>query len=283
MLASPASPAPVVLMVSPTGARRTKADHPALPMTPDEIARSAAACAAGGAAMIHLHVRDRDGRHTIDPDAYRAALAAIERECGADGIAVQVTSESAGRFGPREQEAAVRALRPRAVSIAVREAVPAHDLDAESAAAEWARWMAGEEIAVQWIVYAPNELERFLDLRRRGILADGPRTTLMLVLGRYVDAVGGEPRGLLPFLAALPGDVALPWMICAFGGRENACVLTAAALGGHGRVGFENNLQLPNGTIAAGPEALVAQAAASLSGIGLRPASVAEARARFGG
>ena len=165
----------------------------------------------------------------------------------------------------------------------MREAVPAHDLDAESAAADWARWMAREEIAVQWIVYAPDELERFLGLRRRGILADGPRTTLMLVLGRYADAVDGAPRDLLPFLAALPGEEVLPWMTCAFGGRENACVLAAAALGGHGRVGFENNLHLPGGALAPGPEALVAQAAAGLPGLGLRPASVTEARAVFGG
>jgi uncharacterized protein (DUF849 family) len=52
----------VILAVAPNGARKTKADHPALPMTPEEIAMTAAACHEAGAAMIHLHVRDPDGQ-----------------------------------------------------------------------------------------------------------------------------------------------------------------------------------------------------------------------------
>ena len=46
------------IAVAPNGARRTKADHPRLPMTPAEIAREAAAAREAGAAMLHLHIRD---------------------------------------------------------------------------------------------------------------------------------------------------------------------------------------------------------------------------------
>jgi uncharacterized protein (DUF849 family) len=49
---------PASIMVAPNGARRTKQDHPALPMNAAETARCAAACHAAGAAMIHVHVRD---------------------------------------------------------------------------------------------------------------------------------------------------------------------------------------------------------------------------------
>ncbi|HEU4985991.1 MAG TPA: 3-keto-5-aminohexanoate cleavage protein, partial [Rhizobiaceae bacterium] len=48
---------PVAIAIAPNGGRKTKADHPALPMTSDEIAATAAACLAAGAAMLHLHVR----------------------------------------------------------------------------------------------------------------------------------------------------------------------------------------------------------------------------------
>ena len=65
----------VVVAVAPNGGRRTKADHPALPLTAGELARTAAECLEQGASMIHLHVRDQAGKHLLDAEAYRAATA----------------------------------------------------------------------------------------------------------------------------------------------------------------------------------------------------------------
>jgi uncharacterized protein (DUF849 family) len=59
---------PVLIMVAPTGARRSKLDHPGLPISACEIALTARACADAGAGAIHLHVRDRSGGHSLDPD-----------------------------------------------------------------------------------------------------------------------------------------------------------------------------------------------------------------------
>ncbi|MFQ5760733.1 MAG: 3-keto-5-aminohexanoate cleavage protein [Acidiferrobacterales bacterium] len=53
---------PLILAVAPNGAHRTRHDHPALPITPAEIARAAAESCEAGASMIHLHVRDTAGR-----------------------------------------------------------------------------------------------------------------------------------------------------------------------------------------------------------------------------
>ena len=66
-----------VVMCAPNGARRTRRDHPALPITPDELANSARAICDVGASMIHVHVRDEDGGHTLDVGRYRDAIAAI--------------------------------------------------------------------------------------------------------------------------------------------------------------------------------------------------------------
>jgi len=60
----------VVVAVAPNGGRRTKADHPALPLDSGELARAAVECLERGASMIHLHVRDAEGRHCLDPEAY---------------------------------------------------------------------------------------------------------------------------------------------------------------------------------------------------------------------
>lgn len=59
--------------------------------------------------------------------------------------------------------------------------------------------------------------------------------------------------------------------MCAFGAREAGCALTAALLGGHVRVGFENNMLLPDGSTATDNAALVRGIAERLQSLGLAP------------
>jgi len=264
---------PLIVAVAPTGAYRSKADHPALPETAAEIAATAAACREQGAAMIHLHVRDREGRHTVDADAYRRATDAIRGAVG-DDLIIQVTSESGGRFGPDAQMAMVRELRPEAVSLAVRELVP--DATREAAAAAFLAWLERERILPQFILYTVEDVARYRDLRARGVVPGGGFFTLF-VLGRYGVAEHSSPRDLMPFVAAWSDDPA-PWAACAFGRRECACAMTAAALGGHVRVGFENNLLLSDGRPAPDNAALVAQARIGAEVIGRVLADGATAR-----
>ena len=92
---------PAVIMVAPNGARKTPDDHPALPIEPEAVARTAAACAEAGATILHLHVRDATMTHSLDPNLYRDAIAAVRRETGPDFI-IQITTEAVGRYGPEE-------------------------------------------------------------------------------------------------------------------------------------------------------------------------------------
>ena len=183
---------PVGVMVAPNGARRTKRDHPALPMTTSEIARCAAACREAGAAAVHVHVRDAEGRHVLDADLYREATAAIRREVGR-GLVVQATTEAVGRYTAAEQMALVRDLRPEAVSMAVRELIP--DAGAEREAASFLAWMSREPITPQFILYSAEDLARFDDLRRRGVVPDA-FTDVLYVLGRYAEGQQSGPRPL---------------------------------------------------------------------------------------
>ena len=267
---------PLILTVAPNGARKTKADHPELPLTPEEIGRTAAACREAGAAMIHLHVRDDDSRHSLDVERYRAAIAAVEREAGRDFL-IQVTSEAGGRYQRAEQMAMTRELRPAFVSMAVREIVP--DAASETEAAEFFAWMAAEGIAPQYILYDAEDLARFRDLRVRGVVPDA-RPFVLFVLGRYSAGETSEPAELLPFLAE--GVPEHPWALCAFGPKETACALTAAALGGHARVGFENNLRLPDGATAPDNAALIAAVAKGAAALARPLAGPAEARQLLG-
>lgn len=262
---------PLILANAPNGASRTQTDHPALPMTAAELARTAAEIAEAGAALIHIHVRDGEGRHLLDAEAYRAATRAIRAEVG-DRLVVQITSEAAGRYAAPEQIAVVRAVRPEAVSLALREIVP--DAAAEPAAADFFAWARRERVLLQVILYEPAEVTRYVELKARGVLGEGGDFPLF-VLGRYTPGQVSRPADLLPFLAVAGEELPL-WSICAFGPRENACALAAAALGGHVRVGFENNLLSPDGRPAENNAAQIRRAAEGARLLG-RPLADADA------
>ncbi len=253
---------PLIIMVAPNGARRSKADHPALPLTPAELAATAAACLRAGAAAIHVHVRDRHNRHTLDPEAYRAAMTAIRQAVGKQLI-IQVTTESVGLFSPEEQIAAMRALKPEAVSLAVRELRPDPSHDRELG--RFLEWLAKERIMPQFIVYAPEDVMQLRELHQRGLIPF-EHPWQLFVLGRYTTGQVSKPSDILPFLHV--SEPKWPWAVCAFGGREHACAMAAASLDGHVRVGFENNLHLADGQIAPDNAALVAQLAAGAEHLG---------------
>jgi uncharacterized protein (DUF849 family) len=139
-------------------------------------------------------------------------------------------------------------------------------------------WLMKAHIVPQYILYSPDEVVRFAELRRRGIIP-GLAAFVLFVLGRYADAQAGKPEELDAYVAALPENT--EWAVCAFGAQEQACALRAATLGGHVRLGFENNLVLADGSPAPDNAALVRQFAAHLPGIGRTAADAAWVRRRL--
>ena len=80
---------PLIITVAGIGAELTREQQPGLPITPEEVGADAADCAAVGASIYHLHVRDSRGRPTMDVATFRAARAAIEE---ATDLIVQFTT-----------------------------------------------------------------------------------------------------------------------------------------------------------------------------------------------
>jgi uncharacterized protein (DUF849 family) len=269
---------PVVLAVAPNGGRRTQADHPAIPLTPAELARTAAECLEAGAAMIHAHVRDAAGQHLLDADAYRDAITAIKAEVG-DRLVIQITTEAVGRYRPPEQMAVVRALRPEAASLGWREFVASGDEASEGEFAKFLAWMLAERIAPQVIFYVAEEAKQFFAFAQRHGF-DATKIPVLFVLGRYSANQTSSPDDLAPFVA--PGQPEFAhWMVCAFGPREAECMAAAARLGGHSRVGFENNFFLPDGALAADNAALIRATARAVQSLGAPLASAAQLRAAW--
>lgn len=237
-------PPPVVICVAPNGARKTYDDHPNIPLTPEQLASEALACAQAGATVMHVHVRDENLGHSLSVDRYRETFAHIKRNVQTP-ILLQATTESVGLYSAEQQMDLVKALRPPAASVALRELLPQPSKESEFQ--HFCQWAYQHEIALQFIVYTAQEATQLVELARRGSLhTDTPNT--LFVLGRYSANQQSNPRELVPFLESWPR--AWPWSVCAFGITETQCMTASIGLGGHVRVGFENNVHLATGAVA---------------------------------
>ena len=233
---------PLVVMCAPNGARLQKSDHPAVPLTAEELAACAESVLRLGASVLHLHVRDSGGGHSLDAGRYREAIAAIRERVG-DRMILQVTTEALGMYDRRRQMALVRELKPEAVSVALRELCP--DEASEAEAGEFFRELWDEGIWPQYILYSAEEAARFDALRRAGFFGTA-EPFVLAVLGRYRDSTEGTRAGLTKFLESVAvGE--FPWAVCCIGHFEGDVLCGAAELGGHVRAGFESNRFLPDG------------------------------------
>lgn len=259
----------VILAVAPNGSRKSQADHPAVPLTVEDMVREAPSWRDAGVSILHLHVRDREGRHSLDSGLYQSAIAALRERLGRDMV-IQITTEAAGLYDAETQMAVVREVRPEAVSIALREIAPT-DAD-QKQFADFIAWMRREAIAPQIILYDRHDLDRLIIWGRKGVI-DPAQLSVLYVLGRYSTDPTSNPVDLLAFL----GIDDLPfrdWMVCAFGPNESRCAALAALLGGHVRVGFENNIHLPDGSVAKSNAELIG---ATVSMLGALHAPLADA------
>lgn len=245
-----------LIMLAPNGARRSKDNHPNLPISLDEILLETQACAAAGAQALHLHIRDDAGRHTLDPGRYRETLSGIERVL--PGFPVQVTTESAGLFEVSDQLACLNALEPKAASISVREI--ARDL---TLAPKIYDQCAGAGTHVQHILYDLRDWNLFKAWQQDGTIHPS-QNDVLLVIGTYAPPRNATPDNLdalAPIFDQAQGRI----MVCAFGPFEHQVLCGAAAMGADLRIGFENNIHEHQGALASSNAAQVARLVAALS------------------
>lgn len=259
-------------MAAPNGSRWSKADHPALPVSIEEITQEAVRCQKAGAAIIHAHVRDEAGQHVLDAGLYHELLDEIELQC--PGLLVQITTEAVGRYTPQQQRFLVCSIKPEMVSIALREMIPSKD--DEQVAGKFYAWAAEAGVHVQHILYSAEDVQYYRILRARGIIPPFP-TGVLFVLGRYSENLLAVPEDFFPLHNAA-GEMLNQWFCCAFGQNEAACMKLCMEHGGHPRIGFENNFLLENGTIAKGTYELVEQTVKAAEALGRKTGSTEYAR-----
>ncbi len=105
----------LIITAALTGAELTRAQQPALPISPDEIAQAAWECAQAGAAIVHVHARRADGSSTQEAAAYRSIIEAVRARCD---VVVQVSTGGAVGMTAQERVAPL-ALRPEMATLSM--------------------------------------------------------------------------------------------------------------------------------------------------------------------
>ncbi|CUJ96696.1 3-keto-5-aminohexanoate cleavage enzyme [Ruegeria denitrificans] len=238
------------VLVAPTGARRGPSDHSDLPVSTDQIIQTARACSMAGANGLHLHIRDAEGQHSLDAGQYLETMAALRQSV--PGLDLQITTEAAEIFDVPAQFTCLEQVRPEWASISIREIARSPEL-----ADRVYGLCAGQGTRVQHILYDADDAALLAQWQKAGIVRED-QVERILVLGRYTAGQKSTPQDLDRFPKGLS-----PWMVCAFGAQEHACLAYAAGQGGDVRVGFENSLTDESGVLwkdnAASVSALVAK------------------------
>ena len=243
---------------------RPNGDHADLPLAPAELVRTAETCMEAGAGMMHFHVRDRHGRHSLDHRLYGPVLKELESAVGGKMV-LQVSSESAGIYRPAEQIEQMKRLAPHCLSCGLRELIK--DRQDYAVGYDFFSQLFRTGVLVQLILYSPEDVEWYETLCDEGVIP-GDKHLLLFVIGRYGQDAG-EQEDLRLYLRALKRQS--PWMACGFGQAEHSVMVQAATSGGHVRVGFENNHHLPDGLPAPDNAALVQLASKFALSVGRTP------------
>jgi 3-keto-5-aminohexanoate cleavage enzyme len=269
---------PLLITVAPTGAETAKEDCPQLPTTPEEIAETARACQAAGAAMIHLHVRDAEHRPTLDLGLLREWVAAVR---SASDLVVQL-STGGSVHDPLDQRLKVLDAEPDSCSLTMGTTNFGDDVFSNPWPFVCELYQLAQERAV-----AP-EFELF-DL--------GQVHALTRLLDRYgppaggqvhVDLVMGVPGGMNGTTDALVAAVRdLPpettsWSATGIGRSTLAVMLASLSKGGHLRVGMEDVLTLARGVPVESNTQLVERAVAIGALAQRTPMSPQDARTLIG-
>jgi 3-keto-5-aminohexanoate cleavage enzyme len=269
-----------LLTVAPTGAETAKSDAPGLPVTIDELVRTAKDCEQLGASVIHVHIRDADAQPTLDLGRLTATVAALRESTG---LIVQLSSGGSVHD-------------PESSRLAVLDAAP------DMASCTMGTVNFGDDVFL-------NRWEFIIDLhtrmQERAIVPEyeifdlGHVWALQRLLDKYGLPAGGHVH--LDFVMGVPGG--MPGTVAALAACEAAVrdlpegstfsatgvgrftlpvMLASLASGGHLRVGMEDTLTYAKGQPVESNMQLVARAVAFARLAQRPPLSPAEARDLLG-
>ena len=262
----------VILTAAIVGAELTRAQTPHLPITPQEIADESARCREAGASVIHLHVRNDDGSNTQSKERFAEAIERIRQKT--DCI-IQVTTGGAVGMSVEERVGPL-ACKPEMATLNCGSLNFGDDvfINTRPQIRDIATSLKASGAVAELECYEVGHVEEALALAEKGII---PRPLhFQFVLG-VPGGISARESNVRYMASLLPADAS--WAVAAVGRFQQPMTELAMRLGGHARVGLEDNIFLTKGVLSEGSAPLVARAAAYARSIGRTPVDPARARA----
>jgi uncharacterized protein (DUF849 family) len=284
----------VIVTVAVTGAIGDKSKHPALPVSPAEIADSALEAYAAGASVAHIHVRDPvTGEPSMEFELYREVF---ERIRGASDMVVNLTTGAGARIIPNDSNPVglgpgttwssperriehIVNLKPELCSLDIGSMNFGPRLFANIVphVEEMARRIKDEGVKPELEVFDMGHIVIGHSLLEKGLVDSPPIFQLCLGIEWGMPATA---KNMMLMKEALPHDAI--WAGFAIGPASFPMVAQSALLGGNVRVGFEDNFYLSRGMRATSNAQLVEKAVAIVRALDKEPASTQEAREMLG-
>ena len=265
----------LVITVAPTGNVPTKEMNPHLPVIPEEIAETAVRCREAGASLIHVHARDAEGKPTLDPDVFACIHQLITERTD---LVVQISTGGRAGMDTEARAAPVRRLRPEMASLTTGsmnfpDRVYANPF---SVVEDLAAAMKEAGTKPEMEIFEPGMIANALMLADKGLAT--PPLHFDFVLGSR-GSLPASPKNLLFLSESIPPDAT--WTVAGIGRWQLPMAVLAVVMGGHVRVGLEDNLYYRKGELATN-EQLVGRVARIAAELGRPVATPDEAREILG-
>jgi uncharacterized protein (DUF849 family) len=223
---------------------RTRSEHPAIPITRDELAASAKESVAAGARAIHFHVRDAAGRESLDPDDVASALAAVRSAVSGTPIGISTGAWILQNTALRLEKISHWRVLPDFASVNFK----------EEGARPLAQLLLSLGVSVEAGISDLDGAKIFVD---SGLAPN----CLRLLLEPFEQTKAEALKTLEDILQLLcPAGAELPIVFHGLNLTAWDLIDEAATRGYHTRIGFEDTLTLPGGQLADDNAALVSEA-----------------------
>ena len=261
----------LIITAALTGAEVTRENQPNLPLTPDEIAEAAYQCYLAGASIVHVHARDAEGKPTQSYDVYKEIKEKIEAKCN---IIFQPSTGGAVWHGPEERLQPVD-LKPEMATLSAGTCNFGPDvfMNTEEYIEKFATKMKEMGVKPEIEVFERGMIENAKKLVKQGLV----ETPLHFdfVLG-VPGACPATPEDLLYMVRNIPEGST--WTVAGIGRHELPLATMGIILGGHVRVGFEDNVYYGKGQLAQSNAELVERVVRIAKELGGEVATPDEAR-----
>jgi 3-keto-5-aminohexanoate cleavage enzyme len=234
---------PLLITVAPTGAETAKKDFPQLPTTPEELAQTAKDCEQAGAAMIHIHVRDREHRPTLDLPLLREWVAAVR---DSSDLVVQL-STGGSVHDPLEQRMKVLDAQPDSCSLTMGTTNFGDDVFSNPWPFVCDLYQLAQErgVAPEFELFDLGQVHAMRRLLNRYGLPAGGKVHVDLVMG-VPGGMNGTTDALVAAVHDLPSETT-SWSATGIGRSTLSVILASLSKGGHLRVGMEDVLTISKG------------------------------------